>query len=77
MRGRTWLVLTDVVGTSRTEEVDHLARSAEGGLSYLTGEALPVYLGVWLAPNGGTYHLYSDYPASQHERFGYVKVGDG
>lgn len=74
MTERTWAVLLDVAGAVRTEETDHLARSVTGGLSYLTGEALPAYLGVWLAPNGGTYHLYSDYPESHHERFGWVRV---
>jgi ribosomal protein L24 len=58
-------------GPPPTAETDELARSAEGGLSYLTGEALPTYLGLWLAPNGGTYHLYSDYPPEHHERFGW------
>ena len=72
MRGRTWLVLADSASTSRTEETDHLARSVESGLSYITGEALPEYLGVWLAPNGGHYHMYTDYSAQTHERFGWI-----
>lgn len=74
MRGRTWAVPASLAGTARTDETDHLARSAEGGLSYRTGEDLPEYLGVWLAPNGGTYHLYSDYPPDQHERFGWSRA---
>lgn len=71
MRTRTWIVLADDASAVRTEETDHLARSAEGGLSYLTGEGMPRYLGVWFAPNGGLYHLYSDYPENHHERFGW------
>lgn len=75
MRGaRTWCVWTGLAGSVRTEETDHLARSAEGGLSYLTGENLPQYHGLWLAPNGGTYHLYSDYPPEAQERFGWKRV---
>jgi hypothetical protein len=70
---RTWIVsATDK--PVRTDEVDHLARSAEGGLSYRTGEELPPYLGVWADPqNGHPWHLYSDYPATHHERFGWAQ----
>lgn len=71
MRARTWIVLAEDASAVRTVDTDHLARAAEGGLSYLTGEELPRHLGVWLAPNGGHYHLYSDYPESHHERFGW------
>lgn len=72
--GRTWLVLASDAGASRTEETDHLARSVEGGLSYRTGEELPEYHGVWLAPNGGLYHLYSDHPPETRERFGWKRA---
>jgi hypothetical protein len=69
---RTWIVSTAVHGEARTEETDHLARSAEGGLSYLTHDDLPPYLGVWTDPEAGnTWHLYSDYPREHHERFGW------
>jgi hypothetical protein len=70
---RTWIVSTTNHPT-RTEEVDHLARGAEGGLSYLTREDLPSYLGVWTDPNGNDWHLYSDYPESHHKRFGWSHV---
>ena len=73
MRGRTWLVLAESAGASRTEKTDHLARSVEAGLSYTTGEPLPEYLGVWLAPNGGHYHMYTDHSPETHERFGWLK----
>lgn len=73
-RGRTWIVLAHSASAVRTEETDHLARSAEGGLSYRTGEELPEYHGVWLAPNGGLYHLYSDYPPETRERFGWTQA---
>jgi hypothetical protein len=68
---RTWIV-SAVTHSERTEEVDHLARSAEEGLSYLTGEEMPPYLGVWADPNGNRWHLFSDYPADHHERFGWA-----
>lgn len=54
---------------------DAEAAVCDGGLSvYVDRVGLPAYLGVWLAPNGAHYHLYSDYPAAQHERFGWVPV---
>lgn len=75
MTGRTWIVLADSASTIRTPETDELAAAADGGLSvYVTKVGLPEYLGVWLAPNGGLYHLYSDYPRSQHERFGWKSI---
>lgn len=68
---RTWLVLA-VVHPTRNEEVDHLARGAEWGLSYETEEGLPPYLGVWTDPDHGRpWHVYSDYPPSHHEGFGW------
>lgn len=73
MTGRTWIVLADSASTIRTEETDESARAAGWGISYETGEVLPAYLGVWLAPNGGLYHLYSDYPEEHHQRFGWVR----
>lgn len=73
MCSRTWAVLAESASAARTEETDHLARACEGGLSYLTGAALPTYHGVWLAPNGDYYHLYSDYEPELHERFGWVR----
>ncbi|MGX6605623.1 hypothetical protein ACWKSP_26345 [Micromonosporaceae bacterium Da 78-11] len=69
---RTWIVSTTEHPT-RTEEVDHLARSADGGLSYATGDDIPTYLGVWTSPDSNTWHLYSDYPPSQHEKFGWAQ----
>lgn len=70
---RTWIV-SIAKHPIRTDEVDHLARSAQGGLSYRTGEDLPPYLGVWIDPQGGhAWHLYSDYPPSQHQRFGWTQ----
>lgn len=74
MTGRTWLVLADSASTSRTAETDELAHAAGWGICYETGETLPPYLGVWLAPNGGHYHVYSDYPAEHHERFGWISA---
>ena len=70
---RTWIVST-INHPVRTEEVDHLARSAEWGTSYLTHEDLPAYLGVWTCPNGNAWHLYSDYPEGLHERFGWRRA---
>lgn len=72
--GRTWVAFAASADAARTEETDHLARAAEGGLSYRTGDDLPEYHGVWLAPNGGFYHVYSDYPMSTHERFGWKRT---
>lgn len=74
MIGRTWLVLAGAGQDERTAETDELAHMAGDGIAYETGEALPPYLGVWLAPNGGHYHVYSDYPAEQHERFGWTRA---
>lgn len=70
------VTIDSVDGAARTERTDHLARSAEGGLSYRTGEELPDYHGIWLAPNGGLYHLYSDYPPETSERFGWQRIND-
>ena len=75
MIARTWLVLAQSGQDERTEETDERAASVDGGLSvYVDKIGLPSYLGVWLAPNGGHYHLYSDYPAEQHERFGWERI---
>lgn len=72
---RTWLVRAETAQDQRTAETDELAASGDGGISvYVQKVGLPAYLGVWLAPNGGHYHVYSDYPAETHERFGYVRV---
>lgn len=68
---RTWIVLRARTGPVRTESTDDLAWSAAGGLAYK--DPLPPYLGLWLAPNGGEYHLYSDYPEQVYERFGWTK----
>ncbi len=77
MIARTWLVLAQDGQHERTPEIDERAASADGGLSVYVGRiGLPPYLGVWLAPNGGTYHLYSDYPAEHHERFGWTRETD-
>lgn len=73
MVARTWLVLALDGQDERTTETDESAHAAGWGIAYETGEGLPEYLGVWLAPNGGHYHVYSDYPASHHERFGFVQ----
>lgn len=70
--GRTWLVLAETSQDQRTTETDESASCADGGISvYVQRIGLPEYLGVWLAPNGGHYHIYSDYPAETHERFGF------
>jgi hypothetical protein len=74
MMARTWLVLALDGQHERTAETDEAAASSDGGLSvYVEKIGLPEYLGVWLAPNGGHYHLYSDYPAEHHERFGWSR----
>jgi len=70
---RTWIALAESASAVRTDEVDESAHASGWGIAYETGEQLPTYLGVWLAPNGGFYHLYSDYPTEHHERFGWVK----
>jgi hypothetical protein len=56
--------------------VDELAASGDGGLSvYTHKDGLPPYLGVWTDPeHGNDWHLFSDYPADQHERFGWERV---
>ena len=72
MTPRIWLVLATGGQDERTEATDELAHAAGWGICYETGEPLPAYLGVWLAPNGGHYHVYSDYPPEHHERFGFV-----
>jgi hypothetical protein len=70
---RTWLILASSGQDERTEQTDERAAEADGGLSvYVDHIGLPEYLGVWLAPNGGYYHVYSDYPAEHHARFGFV-----
>lgn len=75
MTERTWCVLAETGQDVRTGETDEAAASADGGISvYALKIDLPKYLGVWLAPNGGHYHLYSDYPASHHERFGWSRA---
>ena len=53
---------------------DAEAAMCDGGISvYVEKVGLPEYHGVWLGPNGGTYHLYSDYPPETHERFGWTR----
>lgn len=75
MTARTWIVLADGASAVRAAETDESAHAAGWGIAYETGEDLPAYLGVWLAPNGGLYHLYSDYPEAHHVRFGWVRQG--
>lgn len=70
---RTWIVLAESSKDERSTETDESAHAAGWGIARETGETLPEYLGIWLAPNGGYYHIYSDYPASHHERFGWKK----
>jgi hypothetical protein len=72
---RTWLV-SALNRPVRTEEVDELAASADGGLSvYVQKVGLPAYLGVWIDPeHGNAWHLYSDHPDDQHERFGWKRL---
>jgi hypothetical protein len=67
---------TVLVRPTRTEEVDELAATGDGGLSVHTLKAgLPPYLGVWTDPeHGNNWHLYSDYPDDQHERFGWKRT---
>lgn len=65
-------MLADGASAVRTPEVDDSAHASGWGIAYETGESLPAYLGVWLAPNGGLYHLYSDYPEDHHRRFGWA-----
>lgn len=70
---RTWAVLANDGQDERSAMTDADAAACDGGISvYVQKIGLPDYLGVWLAPNGGHYHLYSDYPAEHHERFGWV-----
>jgi hypothetical protein len=72
---RTWLVLAVTSRDERTEATDESASCADGGLSvYVQKIGLPEYRGVWLAENGGHYHIYSDYPPEHHERFGFVRT---
>lgn len=75
---RTWLV-SAIKHPARSEEVDELAASADGGLSvYVLKVGLPPYLGVWVDPeHGNAWHLYSDYPGDQHERFGWRRSEGG
>jgi hypothetical protein len=74
MISRTWLVLASDGQDERSALTDAEAATCDGGLSvYVDKIGLPAYLGVWLAPDGVYYHLYSDYPATQHERFGWVR----
>jgi len=75
MTPRTWLVLASTGQDERTAMTDAEAALGDGGISvYVDKVGLPPYLGVWLAPNGGHYHLYSDYPAEHHERFGFTRT---
>jgi hypothetical protein len=68
---------TYVVSAATHPDVDawvtESAYAAGWGLDVERGTGLPPYLGVWRAINGGVYHLYSDYPASIHERFGWTQ----
>ena len=51
------------------------AYAAGWGSDIERGVDLPPYHGVWTAPNGsGRWHLWSDYPAEQHARFGWVRA---
>lgn len=36
------------------------------------GVPLPPYIGVWIK-DGRPWHMFSDYPAEVHERFGWVR----
>lgn len=72
LTGRTY-----VVSAATHPELDFWvtdsAYAAGWGLDHARGTALPPYLGVWSAPNGsGLWHLWSDYPAETHLRFGWT-----
>jgi hypothetical protein len=72
---RTWLV-SAVHHPVRTDAVDEMAAAGDGGLSvYVHKAGLPTYLGVWIdLEHGNAWHLYSDYPDDQHERFGWRRA---
>ncbi len=72
MIARTY-VIPAWVHQSRDDWVDQGADAAGGGLD----DELPAYLGVWLDPDPEAalpWHLFSDYPAAHHERFGWRMI---
>lgn len=72
MIARTYIVPAWVHAT-RDEWVNQGADAAGGGLD----DFLPAYLGVWTDPEAGRrWHLFSDYPAEIHVRFGWRVVVD-
>lgn len=67
---------TYVVSAAEHPEVDDWvtdsAYAAGWGLDREAGRGLPPYHGVWAAPDGsGVWHLFSDYSAGHHLRFGW------
>lgn len=55
----------------RDDWVDDGAYAAGGGLD----SDLPAYHGVWIDPeHGKPWHMFTDYPMSVHDRFGWRRA---